>query len=204
MENTSGQGNMAIVPPEVDRWNWGAFLLNWIWGIGNNTFIALLVFVPFFGFVMPFVLGAKGSIWAWRNKRWDSVEHFLAVQRKWTKWAVIIYLLLIVLISGSMYFAFNALRNSDVYTLAVSRIEANVDAMAQLGPPITTGFPMGSVQISGPTGKADFSFSVEGRKDHGTVYVDATRDMGKWIINRMELHLESSGRRIDLNNGFKT
>lgn len=42
MENTSGQGVAAVVPPELDRWNWGAFLLNWIWGIGNNTFIALL------------------------------------------------------------------------------------------------------------------------------------------------------------------
>jgi len=25
------------VPAEIDRWNWGAFLLNWVWGIGNNT-----------------------------------------------------------------------------------------------------------------------------------------------------------------------
>ena len=64
------------IPPELDRWNWGAFLLNWIWGVGNNTYIALLTFVPFVGIVMPFVLGAKGSRWAWRNGRWDNVEHF--------------------------------------------------------------------------------------------------------------------------------
>ena len=42
MENTSGQGPLAQVPAEIDRWNWGAFLLNWIWGIGNDSFIALL------------------------------------------------------------------------------------------------------------------------------------------------------------------
>ncbi|MGH6676795.1 MAG: hypothetical protein ACRECE_11325, partial [Xanthobacteraceae bacterium] len=47
------------IPPEIDRWNWGAFLLNWIWGIGNNTFIALLTLVPFVGFVMPFVLALQ-------------------------------------------------------------------------------------------------------------------------------------------------
>ena len=69
------------IPPEIDRWNWGAFLLNWIWGVGNNTFIALLTLVPVVGFVMLFVLGAKGSRWAWRNGRWDSVEHFKRVQR---------------------------------------------------------------------------------------------------------------------------
>ena len=45
MENTSGQGALATVPGEIDKWNWGAFPLNWIWGIGNNTFIALLMFI---------------------------------------------------------------------------------------------------------------------------------------------------------------
>ena len=202
MENTSGQGSVAVVPAEIDRWNWGAFLLNWIWGIGNNTFIALLVFVPFVGFVMPFVLGVKGSAWAWRNKRWDSVEHFQAVQRKWAKWAVIVYLLLIALVAASMFFAFTALKNSDVYALAVARLEANPDAVAQLGAPIRTGIPMGHFQISGPSGKADFSFSVEGQKNRGTVYVDATRDMGTWKINRMELELEDSGKRINLNGAL--
>ena len=80
--NSSGQGPSGIVPAEVDRWNWGAFLLNWIWGVGNNTFIALLMFVPFAGIIMMFVLGVKGSEWAWRNKRWESVEQFKAVQGK--------------------------------------------------------------------------------------------------------------------------
>jgi hypothetical protein len=37
------------IPPEIDRWNWGAFLLNWIWGVGNNTFIGLLTLIPVFG-----------------------------------------------------------------------------------------------------------------------------------------------------------
>ena len=73
MENTSGGGSTAVVPSEVNRWNWGAFLLTWIWGIGNNTFIAFLMFVPFVNIVMWFILGAKGSAWAWQNKRWDSV-----------------------------------------------------------------------------------------------------------------------------------
>jgi len=83
MENTSGTGRDAAVPAEIDRWNWGAFLLTWIWGIGNNTYIALLSFIPFVNLVMLFVLGIKGSAWAWKNKRWESVEHFKSTQRKW-------------------------------------------------------------------------------------------------------------------------
>ena len=73
----------AEIPRELDRWNWGAFFLNWIWGIGNSTWIALLTFVPVVGFVMMFVLGARGSRWAWRNRAWRDAEHFRKTQRAW-------------------------------------------------------------------------------------------------------------------------
>ena len=46
--NNSGQGKMAALPPELTGWNWGAFFLTWIWGIGNSTFIALLAFFSFY------------------------------------------------------------------------------------------------------------------------------------------------------------
>ena len=101
------------IPAEIDRWNWGAFLLNWIWGIGNNTYIALLTFVPFFGFIWMFVLGAKGSAWAWRNGRWDSVEHFKRVQRKWAIWGAVIWIGMLVLFGGAMggvFYRIQALR----------------------------------------------------------------------------------------------
>jgi len=91
MENTSGTGRAAAVPAEIDHWNWGAFLLNWIWGVGNNTFIALLALIPFVGLVMMFVLGAKGSAWAWQNQRWESVERFKSTQRKWAFWAFVVW-----------------------------------------------------------------------------------------------------------------
>jgi hypothetical protein len=80
--NTSGQGKGAAVPPEVRGWNWGAFLLNWIWGMGNGVWIALLTFI--LGPIMSIILGIKGNEWAWRNKKWDSVEKFKKTQRAWT------------------------------------------------------------------------------------------------------------------------
>ena len=181
MENTSGQGKAAVVPPELDRWNWGAFLLNWIWGIGNNTFIALLMFVPLVNVVMPFVLGAKGSAWAWRNRRWDSVEHFRRVQRKWAIWSVVVYLALFAVIALAGLSAMLYLQQSEPYRLATTRVQTNTEAMNALGEPISTGFPWGTFQISGPTGKADFSFSVNGSRSKGTVYVDARK-----VSRRME------------------
>ncbi|MFA5976456.1 MAG: ribonuclease G [Elusimicrobiota bacterium] len=88
MENTSGHGIATVVPEEIKQWSWGAFLLNWIWGISNGTYIALLALIPYVGFIMAIVLGFKGNEWAWRNKRWESVEQFQRVQKKWTLWGV--------------------------------------------------------------------------------------------------------------------
>lgn len=85
MENTSGQGKAAVVPDEVKGLAWGAFLWSWIWGLFNRTWIALLVFVPIVGLVMWVMLLLKGREWAWRNKHWDSMEHFNKVQRNWAK-----------------------------------------------------------------------------------------------------------------------
>ena len=80
------------MPDGVRGWSWGAFFLNWIWAIGNKTWIGLLCLVPLVGFVMAFVLGFKGREWAWKNARWDSLEHFNRVQRLWSIWALILTL----------------------------------------------------------------------------------------------------------------
>ncbi len=87
-ENTSGQGKLAVVPDEIKRWSWGAFFLNWIWGLGNKVYLALLCLIPYAGVIMTIVLGVKGNEWAWRNKKWDSVEHFKKVQKIWAYWGI--------------------------------------------------------------------------------------------------------------------
>lgn len=84
--NTSGTG--GPVPEEIKGWNWGAFWLNWIWGIAHNVWIALLVFcLPV---IWQIVLGVKGSEWAWQQRQFDSVEQFKQTQAVWSKWGWII------------------------------------------------------------------------------------------------------------------
>ena len=88
VENTSGQGKLAVVPREIEGWNWGAFLLNWIWSICNNVWIGLLSLIPYAGIIMVIILGVKGNEWAWQYKRWDSIEHFKRTQKTWRDWGV--------------------------------------------------------------------------------------------------------------------
>jgi hypothetical protein len=188
----------ATIPPELDRWNWGAFLLNWIWGVGNNTFIALLCFIPGVGIIMVFVLGAKGSRWAWRNGRWDSIEHFKRTQRLWTIWAVVIYLGAIVLFGGLFGGVFYALRHSDAYELGASTLQTNADAIAILGTPIETGMPMGKVSTSGASGRAFLNFSATGPKASGRIFLEAIKQNGVWSLKNLRLKVDGREDAIDL------
>lgn len=76
------------IPEGVRGWSWGAFLLNWVWAIGNRTWIGLLAIIPYVGVIVAIWLGIKGREMAWKNREWDSVEHFNRVQKKWSRWAV--------------------------------------------------------------------------------------------------------------------
>lgn len=197
MENTSGRGAAAVVPAEVDRWNWGAFLLTWIWGIGNNTLIALLMFVPFVNIVMLFVLGVKGSAWAWRNKRWDSVEAFKATQRKWALWGVAVLVLSFVFFGGLFFAIASSMKGSDAYKLTVAELNASQDVVQVIGHPISTGIPTGSMQTNGPDGKASLEFSAQGPTGKGTVYVEADKSMGQWHIKQAVFEDAKTQQRID-------
>ena len=86
--NNSGMGAQSVLPDELRGLNGGAFFLNWIWAIAHSTWLGLLAFVPYIGFVVPFVLLFKGNEWAWQNRKWSSVEQFKATQRIWTIWGV--------------------------------------------------------------------------------------------------------------------
>jgi len=198
MENTSGQGEAAALPAGVDTWNWGAFFLNWIWGIGNNTFIALVMFVPFVNMIMIFVLGAKGSAWAWRNKRWESVEQFKAIQRQWAKWGLIAWIGGAAVFVGMSFLIVASMKDSEAFKLAFSKLEANEQISQLVGKPMSTGMPMGEINVTGPKGSASLSFGVEGPKGKGTAYVEAVKDMGQWKIERFVFEEDGTGRRINL------
>jgi len=83
-ENTSGKGKLHGLPAGVAGWSWGGFAFSWIWAVCNGSWLGLLALIPGIGLVVRIVLGINGREWAWRNKRWDSVEHFNRVQRRWS------------------------------------------------------------------------------------------------------------------------
>ena len=107
------------VPQEIKKWNWGAFMFNIAWGIGNNSYLTLLCLIPLFNLVWIFICGAKGNEWAWKNNNYSSTDEFFLVQKTWNKAGfvmfnialifIVIYVLLIAIVIGIWVFLFGAI-----------------------------------------------------------------------------------------------
>lgn len=91
----------AQLPPELKGYNWGALLLGPIWGVGNRTWIATILFVLWIVPITPAVglplyllgslyLGSHANRWAWQSKKWGSTYHFKRAQQNWAFWGFII------------------------------------------------------------------------------------------------------------------
>ena len=83
------------LPYELRGWNWGAFVLSWIWGIANKSYISLLViplsFIPFLGLGMSVYLGVKGNELAWKNRQFSSLDQFRQIQKTWSYWGIALF-----------------------------------------------------------------------------------------------------------------
>ncbi|HEX4353942.1 MAG TPA: cytochrome c oxidase assembly factor Coa1 family protein [Polyangiales bacterium] len=179
------------MPPEIDRWNWGAFLLNFVWGLGNGVRLAWLMWVPLVGLAMPFVLGWKGNAWAWRRGGFRSVEHFQQVQRRWAQVGFAALGGAAISVVVIAYVATTMLKHSNVYQLADAQLERDERVEHALGKPFQTGTLRGNIDLGGTVGHAQLAIPIHGTRADGVAYVDATKHMDVWRID--QLHLEIPG-----------
>lgn len=191
------------IPPKLNRWNWGAFLLNWIWGIANNTWIALLMFVPIVNIVMLFVLGIKGSAWAWNNNLWRDEAHFLKSQRRWAIAGFICVACALALIAYGGEKAFGVLKNSKVYEMAMDEIKSNPAVTAALGEPVDAGFWVTgniNLNLSDGDGHAQLKIPLSGSEASGDAMVQAIRSDRKWVIELLIVKVDDYSEPIVLIN----
>lgn len=158
------------IPPGIAGWSWGAFLWNWIWAIFNNTWIGLLALVPGVNLIMIFVLGAKGREWAWKNKHWDSVEHFNRVQRKWSLWGIWLVLgslalAILLMIASFIFMGMAGSKMSDAMdanSISSSEIsDASNTSAEPVAPVVEQGIPEAATEDSSPALAEDVASSVE-------------------------------------------
>ena len=79
--------------------------------------------------------------------------------------------------------------------MAVERLKQSPAAIAELGSPISAGFPSGHISVEDDSGSAELSFSATGPNGSGTVYADARKDLGVWRLTRLELEIDGRDRQ---------
>jgi hypothetical protein len=186
-EMTIHESSIKPVPPGVKTWNWGAFFLNWIWGIRHGVWISFLVFIPFFNLIWIFILGAKGSEWAWQKGDWKSLEEFKKTQRRWSIAGFIVFFATIIFVSSLFFGVMSILKNSDPSIQSYQLVTQSSEIQNLVGTPIKRGyFTQGNINVqAGGSGDAALSYSISGPKAHARVYVTATKEAGKWRIIKL-------------------
>lgn len=199
-ENTSGMGKLSVLPDELKGWNWGAFLLNGFWCIGNRTYLIIFtLLVPVLNIIMVFVLGAKGNQWAWANRKWESIEHFQKVQKKWTKIGIVMISVIAGMFIILIPFAFISLAESDARTLVNQRINNHSELTKKLGLPLEASwFTAGSIQFGKAGGSASLNFSISGSVAEGEIFANLIESNDVWEITALELWLPNSNERVNL------
>jgi hypothetical protein len=123
--------------------------------------------------------------------------------RNWI-WVVPIGCLVVVLVGGGLAtlivtIVLWSFKSSPPYEQSLEIVRSHPQARTGLGDAIEPGFLVaGSIRVNGPSGQADFAYSVTGTQGEGTVYVVAHKKMGLWQITNLQLAVQDSGKRIDL------
>jgi len=131
---------------------------------------------------------ARKRNWFDRNWKW-----FVPLACLWGIAVVGAFCLVIV------YFAFGLMKTNDAYREALARAKASPAVIRALGAPVREGlFVSGSVQVSGPSGRAELAIPVSGPKGKGTIFVSARKSAGRWTFSTIQVEVDETKERIDL------
>lgn len=143
---------------------------------------------------MPFVLGLKGNSWAWRNRRWPDVATFEHTQRSWARRALIAWAAAVGSAVIIVAITMGAVSSSEAFQLAKAELSSDPEVIERLGSPIELGTPRGSLKTGPGSGEAQLAFSIAGPKAHGTAYVNALKNLGRWQLQSLAVELDNGAR----------
>jgi hypothetical protein len=124
-------------------------------------------------------------------------------KRNW-KWFVPLgcfsmVVLFVAFVASVALIVFSAIKSTDVYKDALARAQAHPSVIEALGSPIKEGFLVsGNTNVNGAAGKANLSIPIGGPNGKGTIYVAATKSLGRWNYTGLVVEIAKTHQRIDL------
>jgi hypothetical protein len=115
-----------------------------------------------------------------------------------------IAVLFVAFVGSVILIVFSAVKSTGVYKDALARTKAHPAVIEALGSPITEGLLVsGNTNVNGASGEANLSIPVSGPKGKGTIYVAATKSLGRWNYSGLVLEIAKTHQRIDLLQSSK-
>jgi hypothetical protein len=94
---------------------------------------------------------------------------------------------------------FGVIKSGDVYKGALTRAKADPAVIEALGSPVKDGmFVSGATHVNGASGDANLAIPISGPKGNGTLYVVATKSLGRWNYSNLVVEVSATKQRIDL------
>lgn len=187
------------VSEQIKRWNWGAFLLTPFWCIRHRIWHGLLLFIPFFGLIIPFMLGAKGNQKAWIKNSHEPVEGFLKRQKYWGFAGLAIWIVGLITFLGSLSYSLNY---SDGMKMGLEIANSNKRLTGYFGKSIKkSSFLNGSYNyiISPEPSTLSVSFNAIGTQNSGHIHFQWEKRDDDWIATEM-VFVDAEGRTSQLVN----
>jgi len=118
----------------------------------------------------------------YNNKKWyDHSEGKVRKKRNPKKSVPLIILAILVLSAMIFFFVMSLFKMSDSYKNALLIARENTAVIERLGEPIEPGLiVMGTINVNGGSGYANYSFWISGPKGEGELYVEAVKQYGNW------------------------
>ena len=108
-------------------------------------------------------------------------------------------LMFLVFIGSILVIVFSAMKSTDVYKEALARAKADPAVVQALGSPIKDGFLLsGNTNVNGASGESNLAIPISGPRGKGTIYVSATKSLGRWNYSGLVVELGQTHERIDL------
>jgi hypothetical protein len=124
-------------------------------------------------------------------------------KRNW-KWFVpvgcfTVAALFAVFVGSILFIVFTAMKSTDVYKEALTRAKAEHAVLEALGSPIKDGLLVsGNTNVNGASGESNLAIPIFGPKGKGTIYVSATKSLGRWNYSGLVVEIAQTHERINL------
>ncbi len=108
-------------------------------------------------------------------------------------------IIVVMIVGGAIFGISKAFTSSSPYQEGLAKATTDTYVIEELGDPVeSNGIMQGSIQLQNSVGTAAISIPIKGPKGTGTVYVNGSKQEGKWNYSEVYVIIDATNEQVDL------